>query len=397
MKEKISFQSLCSQEVKDPRTTAPHILPIYSTSTFSFESIDQGIDIFTGKEKGHVYSRYGNPTVEAVADKIARLEAFDLDIDAKGILFSSGMAAISTLIMSLLKSGDAILTQGNIYGGTTELLKKVFGPMNIETILINLKDLDQVESHLKSNPKIRMILFETPANPTLDCVDMEKITELAKKYDVHTLADNTFNTPYFQQPFKFGVDFIAHSTTKFLNGHGNSIAGALIGRDREIMETKVWTAMKLAGTNASPWEAWLIHNGMKTLTLRMDRHASNAQHLAEHLEQNPKVKTVNYPGLASHPDKALVKKQMTGTGGMLSFELSGGFEAGKHLMRNLQFCVLAPSLGEIDTLILHPASMSHLNIPKEIRLENGITDGMIRVSVGIESIEDIIADIERGL
>ncbi|MCB0706169.1 MAG: aminotransferase class I/II-fold pyridoxal phosphate-dependent enzyme [Saprospiraceae bacterium] len=397
MKEKIQFDTICAKEVPDPRTTAPHILPIYATSAFAFDSIDQGIDIFTGKEKGHVYSRYGNPTIEAVAEKIGRLEAFGLDVDPGAILFSSGMSAISTLIMGLLKSGDTILSQGNLYGGTTELLTKIFQPLGIQTTMLDLRNLEAVEQQLKTDPSIRMLLFETPANPTLACVDMEALCGLAKKYGVYTFVDNTFSTPYLQQPFKYGVDFIVHSTTKFLNGHGNSIAGALVGRDKELMRTKIWTAMKLAGTNSSPWEAWLVHNGMKTLALRMDRHSENALGLARFLEAHNKVDRVNYPGLESHPDYVLGQKQMRASGGMLSFELAGGLEAGKNLMRKLKYCSLAPSLGEVDTLILHPASMSHLNIPKEIRLKNGITDGLIRVSVGLENITDIIGDIEQAM
>ncbi|MBR9919212.1 MAG: aminotransferase class I/II-fold pyridoxal phosphate-dependent enzyme [Bacteroidetes bacterium] len=397
MKEDTRFDSICAREVPDPRTTAPHVLPIYSTSAFAFDSIDQGINIFTGKEKGHVYSRYGNPTNEAVAEKIGRLEAFGLDIEPGCILFSSGMSAISTLIMGMLKSGDTVLSQGNLYGGTTELLTKLFQPLGIKTKLINLKDLNLVEESLKSDPSIRMLLLETPANPTLACVDLEAICAIAKKHGVYTFVDNTFCTPYLQQPFKYGVDFIVHSTTKFLNGHGNSIAGAVVGRDQSLMQEKVWTAMKLAGTNASPWEAWLVHNGMKTLTLRMDRHSENALELAQFLEAHPAVEKVNYPGLGSHPDHLLAKKQMRAFGGMLSFELKGGLDAGKAFMRKLKQLALAPTLGDVDTLILHPASMSHLNIPREIRMENGITDGLIRVSVGIENVADIIGDIEQAM
>jgi methionine-gamma-lyase len=241
------------------------------------------------------------------------------------------------------------------------------------------------------------LYFETPANPTLACVDMEALARLARQYGVYTAADNTFCTPYLQQPFRYGVDFIVHSTTKFLNGHGNSIAGVLVARDPEWLQTKGWQAMKLAGTNCNPWDAWLVHNGMKTLPLRMDRHSQNAQALAEFLEEHPKVARVNYNGLPSHPDHELASRQMRQFGGMLSFELMGGLEAGVAFMKKVQFCTLAPTLGDVDTLILHPASMSHLNIPKEVRLQNGITDGLIRVSVGIENIRDIQADLEQAM
>lgn len=397
MKNKVHFGSLCVHELPFQKTTQPHIMPLYSTSSFEFESIDQGINIFTGKEKGHVYARYGNPTVDTVAAKIALLETYGLDTPAHAILFSSGMSAIATLVMATLKSGDKILTQGNLYGGTTELFTKIFQPLGIETILTDLQDLNKVETLIKSDPHIRMLYFETPANPTLACVDIAALADIAKRNHCFSAIDNTFCTPYLQQPFKHGVDFVLHSTTKFLNGHGNSIAGALVGRDIELMNGKIWQTMKLAGTNCSPWEAWLVNNGLKTLELRMDRHSANGMAVAQFLEKHPKVGRVNYNGLPSHPDHELAKRQMRDFGGMLSFELKEGLQAGIRFMNKIQFCTLAPTLGDVDTLVLHPASSSHINIPKEIRLQNGITDGLIRLSVGIENAEDIIADLEQAL
>ena len=393
----MKFGSLCVQEVGDNRTTKPHQLPIYATSSFDFQSVDEGIEIFTGQKSGHVYGRYGNPTIETVARKICMLETHNLRLEAHGIMTSSGMSAIATLLLSTLKSGDKILTQGNLYGGTTELLTKVLGPMGIETVMVNLKDLDLVESRLKADPAIQMIYFETPANPTLACVDIEALAELARKYNCFSTVDNTFCTPYLQQPFVYEVDFIIHSTTKFINGHGNSIAGILIGKDLELMKGKVWQTMKLAGTNCNPFDAWLVNNGMKTLELRMDRHSSNAMAIARFLEDHPRVSVVNYNGLKSHPDHELAKKQMKNFGGMLSFELKGGLDPSIDFMNKIKFCSLAPTLGDVDTLILHPASMSHINIPKEIRLRNGITDGLVRLSVGIESVEDIIDDLAQAL
>jgi methionine-gamma-lyase len=397
MKENKKMGSFCVHELQDKRTTKPHQLPIYATSSFEFENIDQGIDIFSGKEKGHVYSRYGNPTIEVVAEKIARLEAFGLDIDPKGMLFSSGMSAISTLIMATLEKGDKILSQGNLYGGTTELFAKIFSSFGIDLIMMDLHDLEKVEETIKSDPGIKMLYFETPANPSLACVDIQGLADIAQRYNRFSAIDNTFCTPYLQQPFKYGVDFIIHSTTKYLNGHGNSIAGAIVGKNKELMDTKIWQAMKLVGTNCNPWDAWLTNNGIKTLELRMDRHSANAQAVAEYLKAHPSVIKVNYPGLVSHPDHEIAKKQMTAFGGMLSFEIDGGLESGIEFMNKIKLCVLAPTLGDVDTLILHPASMSHLNIPKEVRLLNGITDGLIRVSIGIENVEDIIADLENAL
>jgi methionine-gamma-lyase len=393
----MKFDTICAKELERNLTTKPHQLPIYATSSFDFENINEGISIFEGHEKGHVYSRYGNPTVETVANKIASLECYGMDIKAKGIMVSSGMAAISTIIYGLLKSGDGILTQGNLYGGTTELFNKVIAMAGIIPTYINLTDYDEVVHKLASDKSLKMIYLETPANPTLSCIDLEKIATIARKYNVITVVDNTFSTPYLQQPFKFGIDYIIHSTTKYLNGHGNSIAGVIIGKDIEAMESKVWTAMKLMGTNCSPFEAWLTHNGMKTLNLRMDRHCANALKIAEFLQKHPKVKMVNYPGLASHKDFELCKRQMRAGGGMLSFELKGGLEDGIDMMNKVKLCSLAPTLGDVDTLILHPASMSHIKIPKQIREANGITDGLIRLSVGIEDVEDIINDLNQSL
>jgi methionine-gamma-lyase len=397
MKKPVGFGSLCVHETRDTRSNKPHTLPIYATTVFEFESVQQGMDIFQGKEEGHIYSRFGNPTIDAVAEKIALLEAHGLQIAAEGLLVSSGMAAIATLMLGVLKPGDKILTQGNLYGGTTELFARVLQPLGFDLVYADLKDLGQIEQLLASTPSIRIVYFETPANPTLACVDMEAIAGLARKYERYTAVDNTFCTPYLQQPLRFGIDFVVHSTTKYLNGHGNSTAGAIIGRDKSLMKDKVWRTMKLVGTNCNPFDAWLINNGLKTLELRMERHCSNAMRAAQFLEKHSKVAKVNYVGLPSHPDHELASRQMRCFSGMLSFELTGGMQAGIDFINKLRFCVLAPTMGDVDTLAMHPASMSHSAVPREIRLLNGITDGLVRLSVGIENIEDILADLDQAL
>jgi methionine-gamma-lyase len=266
----------------------------------------------------------------------------------------------------------------------------------IETVMADLTNTEAVEQALKSQ-KFNLIYFETPANPTCACIDIKAICAMAKAHQIPVVVDNTFATPYLQRPFNFGADFVIHSTTKYLNGHGNSIAGVIVGKDREIMKSRVWQTLKLIGTNTSPMDAWLIHQGMKTLALRMERHSSNAMRLAAYLSGHRAVQRVNYTGLESHPHHALANAQMHGHGGMLSFELHGGLEAGIQAMRKFRFCTLAPTLGDVDTLILHPASMSHLNIPRDVREANGITDGLIRISVGVEDVKDIIADIEQAI
>jgi methionine-gamma-lyase len=397
MKKNIHFGSLCVKEAKFRGDVRPHQMPIHATSSFEFDTIEQGIKIFTGKAKGLVYGRYANPNTSAVADKIARMEMHGLEGEAFGLFTSSGMSAISTLMMGILKAGDKLLTQGNLYGGTTELFVKVLGRFGVETVFANLQDPQRVEDILKADKGIKALYFETPANPTMACVDIAALADIAKRHGVLTAIDNTFPTPYLQQPFLYGVDFVVHSTTKFLNGHGNGIAGVIVGRDRELMEGPVWQVLKLVGTNASPFEAWLLNNGMRTLELRMDRHCANAQAVAEFLEGHNAVAKVNYNGLPSHPDHELAKRQMRGFGGMLSFELKGGLDAGLKFMNRIRFCTLAPTLGDVDTLVLHPASSSHINVAKEMRERNGITDGLIRLSVGIETAADIIEDLGQAM
>lgn len=393
----LSLESKCVEEVKDQKTTSAHILPIYATSSFAFDNVEESIDIFSGKKQGHVYSRYANPTIDTVAKKIALLEGHGGPQELTAYLTSSGMSAISTVMMGLLKSGDAILTQANLYGGTTELLLKVLKPLGIDIHFCDLKNLELVAQTLQAKGNIKMIYGETPANPTLACIDLKAIAQLAQSHGAYSVIDNTFCTPYLQRPINFGIDFVIHSTTKFLNGHGNGIAGAIIGRDAELMRSKVWTCLKLAGTNCNPWDAWLINNGIKTLALRMEQHSRNAQALAEYLDNHPRVSKVNYNGLPSHPDHELAKVQMSGFGAMLSFEMADGLAAGKALMNKLRLSTQAPTLGDVHTLVLHPATSSHLNIEKSLREKNGITDGLIRVSVGIENAADIIADFEQAL
>lgn len=394
---KVRFGSFCVKEQPDTRTTKPHVLPIYATSSFDFDDIDHQMAIFKGEAEGHVYGRYGNPTVNTVEQKLAKLEVFGSDDPAHAVMFSSGMSAISTLLMACLQAGDKVLTQGDLYGGTTELLVNVFSRYNIETVMTDLSDTDAVNELIQHDPTIKLIYFETPANPSLACIDIPKIVDIAKQHKLTTVADNTFCTPYLQQPLNMGVDFVLHSTTKYLNGHGNGIAGAVISKDIDFMKTKVWGSMKLLGTNCNPFDAWLLNSGLKTLELRMDRHCTNAMSVATFLHAHDKVKQVNYPGLPSHPHHDIATAQMSQYGGMLSFELQGGYDAAIKFLKTIKFCSMAPTLGDVDTLVLHPASSSHIKIDKAIREANGITDGLIRLSTGIENIEDIIADLELGI
>ncbi len=394
-KENLSFESICSTEVQELRYNKPHVLPIYASASFVFEDTEHSMSVFTQKEKGHLYSRYANPTVDSVAQKLALLETYGSDIQADCLLTNSGMSAISLVLSSYLKAGDTVLTQGDLYGGTTELLHKVYRNYGIKTITTDLTDLTQTEQIIKDDPTIALIYAETPANPSLRCIDLKRLSSLAKGHGILTVVDNTFCTPYLQRPLSLGIDIVVHSTTKSLNGHGNSIGGAVIA-DKKHTQT-LWTAYKLIGLNPSPFDTWLLHNGLKTLTLRVKQACINAMKIASHLDQDHRVSVVNYPGLPAHPSHQIAREQMSLFGSMLSFELKGGFEAGKQFMDSVKMITLAPTLGDLDTLLLHPASSSHLNVDKAVREANGITDGLIRMSVGIESDSDLISDISQAL
>lgn len=391
------YQSIC---VKDPiiENQASHVPPIYATSTFSYEDLEAAFAFFRGENNIHTYTRLGNPTTAFLAQKIAELEVCGLSekIEARGLLFASGMAAISSALLSQLNAGDTVLCQSVIYGATSDLIHSELTTLGINSLSNNFKDLDQVRKILKGNPTIKVFYLETPANPTLACVDLEEICNLAKEYGIKVIVDNTFSTSYIQQPFRFGADIVVYSSTKFMNGHGTGISGAAVTRTIEDHK-RLYKIMKNFGGVCSPFEAYLLNNGIKTLPLRIQKHQENAQQLADFLVQHSKVKKVNFLGLLSHPDYRLAEKQMHGTTGMMSFELKGGLEAGMQFQKNIKFCTLTASLGTADTLLTHPASTSHYVVDKNTRLENGITDGLVRCSVGIEHIDDIIEDISQAL
>ena len=380
-----------------------HLTPIYATSTFTFDTAQQGSDRFAGTDKTRIYSRWGNPGFTHAEKIIAALETFGLTdtdgkpLEVKALLHASGQAAMTTLFLGSLQSGDTILTHYSLYGGTYELMNKVLAATGVKTKIIDMHDLSLVEDTLKKDDSIRLVHIETPANPTIQCVDIEAITSIAKQFSRIVSVDNTFATPYLQQPFRYGVDFVFHSTTKFLNGHGNAIGGVLLGRDIGVMNTEMWKWHVLLGGNSNPFDAFLLTQGLKTLELRMERHCHNAMEVAEYLALHPAVSQVNYTGLSSHPDHAIAMKQMRHPGAVMSFELKGGLESGKRFIDALQLCVRAVSLGTVDTLVSHPASMSHMGLPKEERLKYNITDGLIRMSVGIENIADLLNDLEQAL
>src|SRR5699024_10500925 len=280
-------------------------------------------------------------------------------LKAKALLHASGMAALTTLFLSNLRSGDKVLTHPSLYGGTSGLLQNILPNLGVTPIEVDMHQLDEVEELLKSEDQIKMVYMETPANPTLRCIDLQRVVRLVRKYGKLTAIDNTFATPYLQRPFKYGVDYVFHSTTKYLNGHGSAVGGVLVGKDVGKMDTKIRSVYRTLGGNSSPFDAYLLTQGMKTLELRMLRHCENAMQVAAFLEEHTAVAKVNYPGLSSHPDYAIAKKQMKKPGAMMSFELKGGLEKGRSFINNLKFCTKAVSLGTCDTLLCHPASMTH--------------------------------------
>ncbi|AEE91037.1 Methionine gamma-lyase [Tepidanaerobacter acetatoxydans Re1] len=369
--------------------TGAHVTPIYQTSTFVFKDVDQGARRFAGEEEGYIYTRLGNPTLTELEAKVAALEGGEAAIGA-----ASGMAAISTALVTLLKKGDHIVAGDALYGCTHSFISEILPQYGIEVTMVDTSNLENIENAMKPNTKV--IYVETPANPTMKLVDLEGASDIAHKHGAIIIVDNTFMSPYLQRPIEHGVDVVVHSATKYIGGHGDVLAGLIIG-PKELIDTMRIPYLKDFGGILSPFDAWLLLRGLKTLGVRMDRHCANAQKVAEYLEKHPLIDKVYYPGLPSHPQYELAKKQMDGFGGMMSFELKGGLEAGKVLMNSVKMITLAVSLGCVDSLIQHPASMTHSPVPREERLKAGITDGQVRLSVGIEDVEDIIADLDQAL
>jgi len=380
-----------------------HTTPIYATSTFTFETAEEGMERFKGTDKTKLYTRWGNPTFAAAEQTIEALEAHGLTnekgepLQLKALLHSSGQAAMSTLFLSNLSAGDTLISHFSLYGGTQELMQKILTEAGIKTILIDVRDSELLKQTLEANKNVKLIHLETPANPTLQCIDIESVCKIAHAHNVKVSVDNTVATPYLQQPFALGADYVFHSATKFLNGHGSALNGVLLGKDLEFMKTKVWKWHVLLGGNSNAFDSYLLIQGMKTLEIRMERHCSNAAKVAEFLDKHAAIEKVNYTGLPSHPDHVIACKQMKQHAPLISFELKGGIEAGKKFLDALEVCTRAVSLGTVDTLVSHPASMTHYGIPREERIKYGITDGLIRMSVGIENYEDLEADLAQAL
>lgn len=372
-----------------PDETGSVITPIYQTSTFSFRNVDHGADLFAGRGKGYIYTRLGNPTVESVENAVAVLEG-----GYAGIGCASGMAALHLAFGSVLRAGDHVVCSESVYGPVVGLLGSVFSEFDIKSDFVDTSDLDLVRGAV--NPRTRLIHIETPGNPTLVVTDIEGAAAIAHENGAKLSVDNTFMSPVMQRPFEYGADIVIHSMTKFINGHADVVAGMVVVSNEEDYSRFRKMSNNFGGT-IDPFNAFLVARGIKTLAIRMERHCACAMKIARYLDGHPKVKKVMYPGLEGHPQHDLHARQAEGPGGLISFELHGGLEAGKRLMDSLRLMVLAVSLGGVETLIQHPASMTHAGMGKEARAQAGISDGLVRLSVGIEDPDELIADLEQGL
>ncbi len=385
----IKLGTRCVHAGQPDEPAGPVVTPIYATSTFRFKSAQHGADLFAGREPGYIYTRMLNPTVQALEDCVAALEG-----GAHGLATASGMAATHTTIAALCSAGDHVVCSSAVYGPTTTLLSGVLARLGVRATAVDTTDPAAVAAAFR--PETRVLFVETPGNPTLVVSDLAALAGLCRGRNIRMVVDNTFATPVLQQPLALGADVVVHSLTKFLNGHADVVGGIIVVRDEDTYRQFRSVLNHLGGVLA-PFEAFLVHRGIKTLHLRMQRHCENAQLVAEHLAQHPKVAWVSYPGLASHPQFELARRQMKGPGGMISFELKGGIESGRRLMDSTRLCALAVSLGGVESLIQHPASMTHAGMTGEARRAAGITDGLVRLSVGIEDPSDITADLDQAL
>ena len=365
---------------KPDKITGAVVPPIYQTATYVLEEV--------GKDKGFDYTRASNPSRQLLEEHLASIEGANY-----GICFSSGMSAVDS-VLKLLKSGDHVVCSDDVYGGVSRHFNQVLIHYGIEFTYVNSSNPDEVKNAIKDNTKLLWI--ESPTNPLLKITDLDAMNKIAKNNNLLFGVDSTFSTPVFLRPLEFGADIVMHSTTKYLSGHNQIIGGAILTNNEDIFD-KMKFIQKTIGAVPSPFDCFLIMTGLRTLHLRMERHNDNAQAIAEYLESHPKVSRVAYPGLSSDPGHAIAKAQMKGYSGMISFELSGGIPSGKHLMNNVKLCFLAESLGSVETMITHPATMTHADVPEHERHARGLTDGLVRLSVGIEHKQDIIDDLEQAL
>ncbi|MBV4529879.1 methionine gamma-lyase [Pseudomonas sp. SWRI107] len=364
--------------------------PVYQTATYAFPSVEYGAACFAGEAAGHFYSRISNPTLALLEQRMASLEGGEA-----GLALASGMGAITSTLWTLLRPGDELIVGRTLYGCTFAFLHHGIGEFGVKIRHVDLNDLQALKAAI--TPKTRMIYCETPANPTMQLVDIAALAEAVQGHDLTLVVDNTYCTPYLQRPLELGADLVVHSATKYLSGHGDITAGLVVGRKALVDRIRLEGLKDMTGAVLSPHDASLLMRGIKTLALRMDRHCANAQQIAEFLLAQPQVELIRYPGLASFPQHELASRQMRLPGGMIAFELKGGIEAGRRFMNALQLFARAVSLGDAESLAQHPASMTHSSYTPKERAEHGISEGLVRLSVGLEDIEDLLGDVQQAL
>ena len=363
--------------------------PIYQSSTFAFETPEQGAGRFAGEEPGYIYTRMGNPTIEMLEAAVAELEE-----GTSALATASGMAAVSTVFFALTSAGDHVVCSETVYGPSRTVLERDFSRFDVDATLVDTSDLEALRAAVTE--RTRVVFIETPANPTLSVTDIAGAAEIAHEAGALLVVDNTFMSPVLQKPFRFGADVVLHSVTKFLNGHSDVVGGVLVFGDDDLMARVRGVRHHLGGT-MDPHQAWLVLRGMRTLTMRVMQAQENARAVAELLAGHPGVEEVRYPGLSGHPQAALIEQQMAGPGSLIAFELAGGLEAGRRLLKAVRIPALAVSLGGVESLIQHPASMTHAGVPAEARQVAGITDGLVRLSVGCETTSDLVEDLRAAL
>ena len=381
-------QTIHAGQHPDPITgaVAP---PIFQASTFAFANSQQGADRFAGGDDGFIYTRMGNPTVARLEEAVATLEG-----GAGGIATSSGMAALCTTAFALLNAGDHVVGTASVYGPSRVVFERDFSRFEVASTFVDTSDVDAVRAALR--PNTRLVFVETPANPTIVLTDLRAVAEVAHEHGAPVLVDNTFATPLLQRPLEHGADLVMHSATKFLNGHTDVVAGIIVAGAEDLLQ-RIRPVHRYLGACVDPHQSWLVLRGLKTLAMRVRASQANAVRVASFLEGHPKVEWVRYPGLPSHPQHQLAERQMDGPGALISFEVKGGVAAGRQLLDNVRLMTLAVSLGGIETLIQHPASMTHAAMRREDRIAAGITDGLVRVSVGCEDIDDLLSDFTQAL
>ncbi|MGM0897309.1 MAG: methionine gamma-lyase [Bacillota bacterium] len=390
MKSKMKFETAVIHKGYDSSVHHDSLAtPLYQTSTYSFASAQEGEARFAGDEPGNIYSRLGNPTVRVLEERMAELEG-----GGGALAFGSGMAAVSAILVHLTKAGDHVLCSRGIYGCTFGLLEIMEEKYGITHSLVAMTTEQQIEQAIR--PETKIIYVETPINPTMELVNLRAVEAAARKHGLRVVVDNTFSSPYLQNPLEFGADFVLHSATKYLNGHGDVIGGVLVGADEEEMQSIRMTVQKDFGGIMSPFDAWLLIRGLKTLHVRMDRHIDNAEKIVAFLQGEQLVKGILYPFDANHPQVSIAKDQMRRGGGLISFELEGGKKQAQEFLNALSLIKIAVSLGDAETLIQHPATMTHAVVPPEEREKMGISDSLVRLSVGLENVEDLMADLEQA-